>query len=257
MRRKRLGQHFLMDENILRRLVNYGEVCRGDVVLEIGAGRGLLTEKIAERAGKVVAIEIDERLAAEAEERLRRYSNVVLLVGDILELKPTGFNKVVSNPPYSISTKLIRWLVESLPEKIVLTLQREFASKLLAAPSSSRYVYTSLLTRVFYESKVMEIIPRRLFNPPPRVDSAIIVMDRKREARPLTKREKEFLKFLFTRKKQKLRRVLRDYSETRGVNFREIEKVIPRKLLEKRIYTLTPNELIYCSNKFNSFESLT
>ena len=153
--RRRLGQHFLIDEKILDRMVQYGEITESDVVLDVGAGRGELTVKLAERAGKVIAVELDPVLAEEARRRLRGYDNVELLVGDVLKLKPTGFNKVVSNPPYNISRKLLEWLIEGGAERIVLTLQREFASKLVAEPGSMKYLYISFISNLLYDSSIV------------------------------------------------------------------------------------------------------
>lgn len=245
--KRKLGQHFLIDESLLDRLVEYGEVSRRDVVLEVGAGRGELTRRLAERAGKVLAVELDEGLAAEARERLRKHGNVELMIGDVLKLKPTGFNKVVSNPPYQISTPLLRWLILSLPERIVMTLQREFASKLMALPGSRKYVYTSFLARLLYRLSVAEYVPRTLFRPVPRVDSAVVVMERKEERAP-GKEVLRFVKLFFTRRRQTLRRVLAGISENLGVELERVEAALPPNLSSKRILAMTPQELLLCSN---------
>ena len=197
--RRKLGQHFLIEEKMLDRLVQYGEVVENDVVLDVGAGRGELTVKLAEKAGKVIAVELDRELANEARKRLKDYDNVELLVGDILKLKPSGFNKVVSNPPYSISTKLREWLIDEGVERIVLTLQKEFASKLMAKPGSMKYLYISFLSNLFYDSSIVEFIPRNLFRPMPKVDSVIVLMKRKKNVREPDEEVKKFIKFLFTR----------------------------------------------------------
>ena len=99
-KRRALGQHFLAKSDILDKIVEYGCLTDKDVVLEVGAGRGELTKRIAEKAGKVIAVEIDQELVEELEKKLSSYSNVQILVGDVLKLKPSGFNKVISNPPY-------------------------------------------------------------------------------------------------------------------------------------------------------------
>ena len=247
--RRRLGQHFLIDEKILDRMVRYGEITRDDVVLDVGAGRGELTARLAERAGKVIAVELDQELAEEARRRLKDYDNVELLVGDILKLKPTGFNKVVSNPPYNISTRLLEWLIGEDAERIVLTLQREFASKLVAKPGSTKYLYISFLSNLLYESSVVEFIPRNLFRPMPKVDSAIVLMRRRKGVRKLDEDVKRFVKFLFTRRRQMLRRILRDLAkkEELAVDFTE---VLGDELMSKRVYQLTPSQLLSVSERF-------
>ena len=247
--RRRLGQHFLIDEKILDRMVRYGEVTRDDVVLDVGAGRGELTARLAERAGKVIAVELDRELAEEAKRRLKDYDNVELLVGDVLKLKPTGFNKVVSNPPYNISTRLLEWLIEEDAERMVLTLQREFASKLVAKPGSTKYLYISFLSNLFYESSVVEFIPRNLFRPMPKVDSAIVLMRRREGVRKLDEDVKRFVKFLFTRRRQMLRRVLRDLAKEEKLAV-DLTEVLGDELMSKRVYQLTPSQLLSVSEKF-------
>lgn len=239
---RKLGQHFLINQHMLDKIVEYGHLSKSDVVLEVGAGRGDLTERLAERAGEVIAVELDESLAREAESRLKRYPNVRLLIGDILELKPCGFNKVISNPPYSISSKLLEWLINSGSELMVLTLQREFASKLVARPGSHKYVYVSFLSNLFYGSEMRDVIPRRMFRPQPRVDSVIVVMERKDEVIKFNSSLEKFLKQLFTRRRQTLRRVIRDFFGKAGepANLADL----PSEMLSKRVYQLSPKELL-------------
>jgi len=247
--RRKLGQHFLIDEKVLDRMVQYGEVTENDVVLDVGAGRGELTVKLAERAGKVIAVEIDRELAEEARKRLKDYDNVEFLVGDVLKLRPSGFNKVVSNPPYNISTKLLEWLIDENVERIVLTLQREFASKLMAKPGSTKYLYISFLSSLFYDSNIVEFVPRTLFRPMPKVDSVIILMKRKKDVRELDEEVKKFIKFLFTRRRQGLRHILRDLVRKRGLAA-DLSEVFGDELLSKRIYQLTQSQLLSIAEKF-------
>jgi len=247
--RRRLGQHFLIDEKILDRMVRYGEVTRDDVVLDVGAGRGELTARLAERARKVIAVELDQELAEEARRRLKDYDNVELLVGDVLKLKPTGFNKVVSNPPYNISTRLLEWLIGEDAERMVLTLQREFASKLVAKPGSTKYLYISFLSNLLYEPSIVEFIPRNLFRPMPKVDSAIVLMKRRESVRELDEDVKRFVKFLFTRRRQMLRRVLRDLAKEEKLAV-DLTEVLGDELMSRRVYQLTPSQLLSVSEKF-------
>ncbi len=247
--RRRLGQHFLIDEKILDRMVRYGEVTRDDVVLDVGAGRGELTARLAERARKVIAVELDQELAEEARRRLKDYDNVELLVGDVLKLKPTGFNKVVSNPPYNISTRLLEWLIGEDAERMVLTLQREFASKLVAKPGSTKYLYISFLSNLLYEPSIVEFIPRNLFRPMPKVDSAIVLMKRRESVRKLDEDVKRFVKFLFTRRRQMLRRVLRDLAKEEKLAV-DLTEVLGDELMSRRVYQLTPSQLLSVSEKF-------
>lgn len=243
VKRRVLGQHFLMNSETLDRMVDYAELSRLDIILEVGAGSGDLTRRLAEKAGKVIAVEIDKRFAPDLILIAKSHPNVEILFGDVLHLRPSGFNKVVSNPPYSISTRLIEWLVEQLPELMVLTLQREFASKLMASPGSPKYVYISAISRLFYESRILEIVPRALFKPPPKVDSAIVIMRRRSKIPILRNSCKHLWKRLFTRRRQVLRRVLSDLSRDDMLPVKLV-KMLPEHLISRRIFQLSPEDLL-------------
>ena len=238
-----LGQHFLSKPEILDKMVEYAELSKSDVVLEVGAGRGELTRRLAERAGLVIAVEIDPRLLGDLRRIAEEYPNVKVVAGDVLRIKPSGFNKVVSNPPYSISLRLMEWLIDSRPELMVLTLQREFASKLVAEPGSRKYLYISVLSKLSYDSRIIELIPRHFFNPPPKVDSALIVMKLRDDAPQLKESWKRILKTLFTRRRQKLRKVLRDLLLEAGETDEELGR-LDEDMLSRRIYELEPSELL-------------
>jgi len=245
---KKLGQHFLVDYQLLDRLVEYGQILDKDVVLEVGAGTGELTWRIAERAERVIAVEIDEKLVEEASRKLSKYSNVELITGDILKVKHKirGFNKVVSNPPYQISTKLMHWLIMSLPERIVLTLQKDFALKITSPPGSKKYVYTSFLANLLYKCRIIEDVPRNLFKPMPKVDSAVILMERIDGEVIPGEEELKLVKILFTQKTKKLRNTLKTVSERLQLSFKEIEENISEELLNERVYRIEPLRLYKC-----------
>ncbi|MCD6313193.1 MAG: ribosomal RNA small subunit methyltransferase A [Thaumarchaeota archaeon] len=250
LKRRVLGQHFLSDLRILDEMVEYAKLSRSDVVLEVGAGRGELTKRLAEKAGKVIAVEIDPSFASDLQDLAEAYSNVELIMGDVLKVRPVGFNKVVANPPYSISSKLVEWLIESRPELMVLTLQREFASKLVAGPGSPKYLYISVISSLAYDSKILRIIPRILFNPPPKVDSALISMRRRTEVPELRDSWKKFWKMLFTRRRQVVRKVLADMLKREVIDESGF-KVLPEDLLSKRVFQLAPSELLMLAKILN------
>ncbi len=238
---RRLGQHFLRNEKILTRIVDYGSIDSKDIVLEVGAGEGLLTEKIADRAGKVIAVEIDESLAEIAHRRLVDRDNVEIIVGNILELDLRGFNKVISNPPYGISARLMEWLIDRRPETMVLTLQKEFVGKLKARPGTRKYTYISFLSQLAYNIEVREIIPRRYFHPPPKIDSMIAVFSRRPGYDGISGWEAKTARMLFTRRRQNLLRVVDDMFGSEAANLMK-----SRSYALKRIYQLPPEELLDC-----------
>ncbi|MCD6312551.1 MAG: ribosomal RNA small subunit methyltransferase A [Thaumarchaeota archaeon] len=243
IRRRILGQHFLTNPRILDEMIEHADLSRSDVVLEVGAGRGELTKRLAEKAGKVIAVEIDPSFTSDLQALAEACPNVELIIGDVLKVRPTGFNKVVANPPYSISSKLVEWLIESKPELMVLTLQREFASKLVASPGSPKYLYISVVSSLAYDSKILRTVPRSFFNPPPKVDSAMILMKKKAEIPELKDSWKRFWKMLFTRRRQLVRKVLAGMLR-RGLIDESGFKNIPENLLSKRVFQLAPNELL-------------
>lgn len=202
---RRLGQNFLIDQNILRFIVRVAKVSKEDIVLEIGAGTGALTQLLQEVAKRVIAIEIDPQLYRFTCEILGSCDNVLLINKDIIhkkgqldpgiisEIKSTlaspeniggqgsgqGLRlKVVSNLPYCISTPVIIGLLESglSIELMVLTLQREIASRLAAKPSSKDYGILSVIAQYFSMTNIVKSLPPDVFWPNPRVDSAIIML---------------------------------------------------------------------------------
>lgn len=180
--RRRLGQYFMIDEELLRRLVDYAYISNNDVVLEIGAGIGLLTRLLSEKAKIVYAVELDRKLIEYLKSRFPDGSNVRIIEGDFLKIRIEGFNKVVSNPPYAISTPMILKLIKERPDVIVLTLQEEFTRKLYAKPGDPEYGRLTVLTALNYDVEVLERVPREAFYPRSKVDSTVVRLKRKAQA---------------------------------------------------------------------------
>ncbi len=179
---KRLGQHFLIDPNTLRRIVAAAELDEGSVVLEIGAGTGALTALLAESARHVLSVEIDERLRPVLSETLATYENVDLQYADFLQLNfaehlPTGPYTVVANLPYYISNAILRRLLEAprRPERLVLTVQREVAERILAPVG--RLSVLALSTQYYGEARLVQRLGATVFWPPPQVESAVLRLD--------------------------------------------------------------------------------
>jgi len=176
---KGLGQNFLVDQNALRKIVDYAEVTKEDTVLEIGAGLGSLTRLLAGSAGRVVAVEIDRHLVPILQEVMTPFKNVHIVEGDILELNPStlmGENSfiVVANIPYFITSAIIRHLLagEVKPTRIVLTMQQEVAERICAEPGNLSLL--ALSVQVFGTPHIGVSIPAAAFHPPPKVDSATL-----------------------------------------------------------------------------------
>lgn len=179
---RRLGQNFLVSPGGLARVVEAADLAPDDAVLEIGPGVGSLTVLLAERARRVVAVELDERLRPALEAVLRPYPQVTLVFGDILQqdiaaLMGRGAYKVVANIPYYITSAVIRHLLaaRTRPERLVLTVQREVAERITAQPPHMSLL--ALSVQVFGEARLAARLPAGAFYPRPQVDSAVVRVD--------------------------------------------------------------------------------
>ena len=184
---KKLGQSFLVDASVLRRIVDAIEVSTGDYILEIGPGVGTLTEPLAEKAGGVMAVEIDRGFFSFLEERFSRSHNVKLVHADILRCDidslfkswlPSGsrVTKVVSNLPYCITTPVIEKCLRlrAPPEQLLFAVQKELAERLTAAPGSRIYGRITLLVNYLCHPEVLFTVGSGAFWPRPKVDSALV-----------------------------------------------------------------------------------
>ena len=180
---KGLGQNFLIDADIVRRIVDAAQIEVGEEVLEIGAGIGTLTQGLLEAGARVTAVEVDKKLPAVLSETLAGYENFRLVEGDILklnlpELMPRRF-KVVANLPYYITTQILLTLLEKnlSATKIVTMVQREVAERMTAAPGSKIYGALSVAVQLRSDARIAFDVPPESFLPPPEVTSAVVVCD--------------------------------------------------------------------------------
>lgn len=190
--KKSLGQNFLTDINVLKKIVAAAEVSEADDVIEIGPGIGALTEQLAKSAHQVLALEIDDRLLPVLKETLAPYPNVEVIHQDILkanlkELIAEHFDgqhrlKIVANLPYYITTPIIMHLLatELAFDQIVVMMQKEVANRLAAQPGSKDYGSLSIGVQYEMDCQVAFIVPKTVFVPQPKVDSAIISLTKKK-----------------------------------------------------------------------------
>ncbi len=179
---KRWGQHFLIDKNIVEKIVEALELEPSDIVLEIGPGQGMLTRKIAELVQRLIAVEIDKRLFEDLNESLNRFENVELICADFLKVKledvlpkSPGNIKVVGNIPYNITSPIIfRLLKEPFWKTAVLMVQKEVAVRILSDPSKRTYGSISVGVRSLANVELVRHISSHVFRPKPRVDSTIL-----------------------------------------------------------------------------------
>jgi 16S rRNA (adenine1518-N6/adenine1519-N6)-dimethyltransferase len=197
---KRLGQNFLVDLNLMRLLVDNANIGGGDIVLEVGCGTGSLTQALAERSAKVVAVELDETLAKIAARELANASNVEIFNADILENKNTidrnisnaiklarkgrsGKFLLVSNLPYSVASPLMMNLITGavVADAMYVTVQREVAERMTAAPGDRHYGTLSIHIAATGDIKTERVLKPTVFWPAPQVSSAMISFVRKAE----------------------------------------------------------------------------
>ncbi len=183
---KKLGQNFLIDETVVRRIVEAAELTPEDTVLEVGPGIGTLTQGLAESGADVVAVELDKRLLPVLDVTLEGYDNVRIVNGDILQVdimeqvQKHDF-KCCANLPYYITTPIIFAILEKrLPmERLVVMVQKEVAERMAAKPGSKDYGALSVAIQYFTEPEIAFIVPPSSFIPAPSVDSAVIVCKRR------------------------------------------------------------------------------
>ncbi len=201
--RKKFGQNFLIDEGILEKIVSAAEVTKEDVVLEIGPGIGSMTQYLAEAAGKVIAIEIDDALIPILKETLSPYNNVTVIHGDVMktDLKKLSEEyadgkpfKVVANLPYYITTPIImRLLEDDVPtRRITVMVQKEVADRIKEKPGSKEYGAISLSVQYYAKPEIACIVPPSCFMPRPNVDSAVLNLD-PYEVPPTTVKNPKFM----------------------------------------------------------------
>ncbi len=182
--KKALGQHFLVDENILGVIGRLAELRPDDVVLEVGPGLGILTRYLAERVQLVHAIEIDRALAESLSTIVAEQENVRLVFGDALRLDLGAFEppprKLVANLPYNIATPLVLETLEHVPsiERWCVMVQREVADRFFAVPRTKAYGAVSVLVQLSARKTGFHAVPPTVFRPRPRVESALVAFTR-------------------------------------------------------------------------------
>lgn len=260
---KALGQNFLIDGNIVRKIVDAAEITQDDYVLEIGPGIGTLTEELALRAKKVLSVEIDNRLKPLLDETiLSEYDNVNIHFDDVLktdlkELIKENFGdnefKVVANLPYYVTTPIITKLIEDdlNLKSITVMIQKEVAARFASKPSTKDYgslsVFIQFYSNVYYDFTV----PKTVFMPKPNVDSAVVTMKIKEEL-PEINREKFFkiVRASFSKRRKTLINALSTYGF--DLKKEEIQKALEVSNIDekRRAETLTSEEFIVLSINF-------
>jgi 16S rRNA (adenine1518-N6/adenine1519-N6)-dimethyltransferase len=176
---KGLGQHFLVDRGVLDKIVSAAGLASSDTVIEVGSGLGILTEELVKKVGKVIAIEVDSKLAASLKKRVSNFPNLTVLNANILELKPIELAskhsyKVVANLPYYIAAPILRHFLEASfkPSLMIVMVQKEVGRSIVAAPGGMSILGISV--QLYGKPAIVDYVPPQSFYPQPKVDSAIV-----------------------------------------------------------------------------------
>lgn len=219
--KKRLGQHFLTDPRLLGRIADTLDATRADTVIEIGPGRGALTEQLLRRAGRVIAIELDRALAAMLAERWKDEPRFQMVEGDVLDQDlgalAGGPYLLAGNVPYNITTPILfHAMRRPRPTRAVYLVQKEVAERVVAAPGSDDYGALSVNVQALAEAKLLFSVGAKSFTPAPKVESAVMRIVPRTDAM-LQENEEEPFRLLvqacFGLRRKQMRRVLRTVRE--------------------------------------------
>jgi len=239
------GQHFLKDFSLLNREIEHAKIRKDEIVLEVGPGIGNLTELLLQKAKKVIVIEKDKQFKECLEDLQKKYSNLEVIWGDILEVKLPKFDKIVSNLPYKISLPLTFKILKNDFKLGVLIYQEKLAERLSAVPGKERYSRVSVQVQRVADFEFLESIRRDAFYPPPEVRSGVVKIVKVFPKFEVSSENffKKVLDFMFFKRNKSLKQVI--FSLRHFGNQKEVLKEIILELggmSDKRIFCLTPEE---------------
>jgi 16S rRNA (adenine1518-N6/adenine1519-N6)-dimethyltransferase len=218
--RRRFGQNFLIDGNLLRLVAAAGDVQAADCVIEVGAGTGSLTEELLAKAGRVVAVEIDRNLAELLRAKFRDHANFTLIEGDTLsgkhslnpailaEIQTQRSVKLVANLPYQIASPLVIELLIANVSLLAFTVQKEVAQRLAAAAGTENYGPLSVMAQLLAQVEILRTLPPQAFWPMPKIESALVRMKRRDQLGNRANPFSRFVHAVFSYRRKMLRKAL-------------------------------------------------
>jgi 16S rRNA (adenine1518-N6/adenine1519-N6)-dimethyltransferase len=245
--KKRLGQNFMVEPSIFECMTKYASLSQDDVVLDIGAGLGFLTRFLAYKCKCVLAVESDSRLVSFLRGELEDLPNVGLIEGNVLEVQTSQFNKVVSVPPYYISSSLLRWLFNKNFECAVVIFQKEFAKRLVASVGSEDYGWLTAVAYYHVEIELFDEVPKWMFYPRPEVSSIIVRLEPKKPP-PFTLKDRvlfrQIVQTLFRQRNRKVRNAVLPFIKSKHVTTVENAVKLAGSLPfhDKRVRELAPED---------------
>ena len=261
---KNLGQNYLIDRNKRDQIINFGNLNKKDVVLEIGTGIGTLTLEIAKKAGKVIAIEQDTNIANILRERLKeeKIDNVELINDDALNVDFPKFNKIISNLPYQISSPITFKFLNYDFDLAILMYQKEFAMRMNGRVGTKDYSRLSAMLYFKCDVDTLTDVSSESFIPKPKIDSTVVKLTPKENkiAKDEFKVYSNFTKALFQHRNKKIRNALIDSRHIickldkkemkEKINSIESEKL--NEYLKLRVIAIKPEEILFLSKELNS-----
>ncbi len=267
---KSLGQNFLVDGNIVNKIIDGSEIGEEDLVIEIGPGMGVLTAAAAEKAAKVIAVEIDRRLIPVLEETLKDYDNIEVRQGDIMKtdvpaLIAEAFTehpnytavKIIGNLPYYITTPILMKLLEEGARQyaysITVMVQKEVADRMRATPGGRIYGALSVAVQYYCQVELLAIVPKEVFFPKPKVDSAVLRLVLRKEPPVSLLSEEMFFRVVKSGFGQRRKTLLNSLSAGLGVAKDEVADCLAEAgiVAERRAETLDMDEFAALANVFS------
>ena len=253
---KKLGQNFLHDQNIIKKIISLGKIDK-ETVIEIGPGLGSLTKQLAEEANHVIAIEKDDRLLPQLKENLKDYSNIKIINADALTIDYSQLGgskklKLISNLPYNISTPILLRIhsERQLFSTIVVMLQKEVGERICSVKNTKSYGSLSILFQNYFDTKVNFKVSPKAFKPKPKVDSVVITLLPLEKPRFHVENEKffkDFLRTAFSSRRKMLRNSLSNSFDKNVIDRALKNQGIDHK---RRAETLSVEEFTKLSNEF-------
>ena len=261
---KSLGQNFLIDDNVIDKIIDGARVKEGDKVIEVGPGIGTLTREMAKRAEKVVAVEIDKNLIPILKETLADFDNTEVVNEDILKVDinklvdeklSEGPVKLIANLPYYITTPIVmKFLEEDIPvTDIVVMVQKEVADRMNAVPSTKDYGALSVAVQYYCDTEIVAKAPRHMFIPQPKVDSTVIGLHIREEKKYKADNEQLFFKTVKAAFGQRRKTLLNSLSSMGVLDKAKIKEVLAEAGIDekRRGETLSIEEFAHLSNIIN------
>ncbi|MBQ8016871.1 MAG: 16S ribosomal RNA methyltransferase A [Methanobrevibacter sp.] len=258
---KNLGQNYLIDKNKRDQIINFGDITKEDVVLEIGTGIGTLTIELAKKAKKVIAIEQDKNICEILAKRLKdeNIDNVELINDDALKVDFPKFNKIISNLPYQISSPITFKFLNYDFDLAILMYQKEFAQRMNGKVGTKQYSRLSAMLYFKCDVKFLTDVSSESFIPKPEIDSSVVCLTPKENTIPQEEFEtySKFTQALFQHRNKKIKNALID---SRHIISNIDKKVLKKRLnaiedenlaeyLKKRVVVLAPEEILFISQK--------